>query len=154
VARIWSAKSERIASRGGGRGRAIGNSIRGFDGGGAALPYRRFVQLSFANYSLDEANNIYIFTAHELPRRYSSPQTQNDGTGEQVRVSARCSTAHSWSSPSPSRLAYTRYCFVYGLVCTNQYYSLRTHLLFRHPTLRSSPTLLRNILFPPDPPLL
>ena len=31
-------------------------------------------------------------------------------------------------------LSYTRYCFVYGLLCTNQYYSLRTHPLFRYPT--------------------
>jgi len=29
-------------------------------------------------------------------------------------------------------LAYTRYCFVYGLLCTSQYYSLRTHPLFRY----------------------
>jgi len=32
------------------------------------------------------------------------------------------------------RLAYTRYCVVSGVLCTNQYHSLRTHPLFRHPT--------------------
>jgi len=30
-------------------------------------------------------------------------------------------------------LAYTRYWFVSGLVYTNQYYSMRTHPVFRHP---------------------
>jgi len=39
---------------------------------------------------------------------------------------ATTDTAHS--------LAYTRYCFVSGILCTNQYYSLRTHPLFRYPT--------------------
>jgi len=53
-------------------------------------------------------------------------------------------------------LAYTRYCFVYGLLCQNQYYSLHTHPLFSPPppSLPSSPILLRNIIFFPDPPLL
>jgi len=45
-------------------------------------------------------------------------------------------------SPAPSaarhqrggELGYTRYCFVSGPLGTNQYYSLRTHLLFRHLT--------------------
>jgi len=53
-----------------------------------------------------------------------------------------------------ARLAYTRYCFVYGLLCKNKYYSLHTHPLCRHPPPPSSPILLRNVMFPPDPPLL
>ena len=36
-------------------------------------------------------------------------------------------------------LAYTRYCFVSGILCTNQYYSSRTHPLFRHPTPQHRP---------------
>ena len=35
--------------------------------------------------------------------------------------------------PVPYGLAYTRYCFVSGVVCTNQYHSLRTHPLFGTP---------------------
>jgi len=35
-----------------------------------------------------------------------------------------------------AQLAYTRYCFVSGLLSTNQYFSLRTHPLFKHPPPR------------------
>ena len=34
---------------------------------------------------------------------------------------------------TPRLPSYTRYCFVSGVVCTNQYHSLHTHPLFRHP---------------------
>ena len=54
------------------------------------------------------------------------------------------------SFSSDLRVGLTRYCFVSGLLCTNRYYSSRTHPLFRHPTPPpSSPTLLRNTMFPP-----
>jgi len=49
-------------------------------------------------------------------------------------------------------LAYTRYCFVFGLLCTNQYHSLRTHPLFRHPTApRHRPQYRTIYCFPPPP---
>jgi len=39
-----------------------------------------------------------------------------------------------YNEADTARLAYTRYCFVSGLVCTNQYHSLRTLNVFGHPT--------------------
>jgi len=49
-------------------------------------------------------------------------------------------------------LAYTRYCFVFGPLCTNQYYSLRTHALFRHPSPpRHRPHNCALYCFPPTP---
>jgi len=51
--------------------------------------------------------------------------------------------------------AFTRYSFSSRHVYKNQYYYSQTPPLFEHPTLPpSSPTLLRNIVFPPDHPLL
>jgi len=51
-------------------------------------------------------------------------------------------------------LAYTRYCFVSGLLRTNQYYSLRTHPLFRYPTPPRHRPHYCAVVFAPDPPLL
>ena len=49
-------------------------------------------------------------------------------------------------------MAYTRYYFVSGLLCMNQYYSLLTHLLFRHPTPpRHRPEDCAIECFPPTP---
>jgi len=70
--------------------------------------------------------------------------------------SSRERSSESMLSPGAKcSLAFTRYSFGSRPLCTNQSYSLQTPLLFRHPTPpTSSPTLLRNRLFPPDPPLL
>ena len=49
-------------------------------------------------------------------------------------------------------LAYTRYCLVSGPLCTDRYYSLRTHPLFRQPTPpRHRPHYCAIQCFPPNP---
>ena len=57
--------------------------------------------------------------------------------------------------PALPQVGLDKILFVYGLLCTNQYYSLRTHSLFRHPTPPSHrPHYCAMQWVPPEPPLL
>ena len=60
----------------------------------------------------------FVFTIRRIAR--------NKGRARQVRA-----VIHAFMH---TYLAFTRFCFVSGPLCTNQYYSLRTHFLFRQPT--------------------
>jgi len=53
------------------------------------------------------------------------------------------------------RLAYTRYCFIVsGILCTNQYYSLRTHPLFGYPTHPVIAHTIAHYNVSPRPPII
>ena len=55
-----------------------------------------------------------------------------------------------WARTAPCNLAFTRYCFMSSHLYTNQCYYLQTAPLFGHLSHSpSSPTLLRNIVYPP-----
>ena len=101
------------------------------------------------------ATRLYTHS-HELPALTALAQhiSHSHSGIDEKRLDGKVCTCERLQMPTPPSLAYTRCYFVSGFVCTNQYYSLHTHPLFSPPPLPSSPTLLRNIMFPPDPPLL